>query len=98
MLGNACTFKYGKYNFYLSHYPTITSNNDNEKPLVRKVINLFGHTHQQINSYADQDAMYHVGLDSHDNKPVEINDIIMWLENHHEEFIKKLEKKNARGV
>ena len=42
--------------------------------------------------------MYHVGLDSHDNKPVEINDIIMWLENHHKEFIKKLEKKNARGV
>ena len=98
VIGNACTFKYGKYNFYLSHYPTITSNNDDEKPLVRKVINLFGHTHQKINSYADQDAMYHVGLDSHDNEPVEINDIIMWLENHHKEFIKKLEKKNTRGV
>ena len=38
VIGNACTFKYGKYNFYLSHYPTITSNNDDEKPLVRKVI------------------------------------------------------------
>lgn len=92
VLGYACTFKYGRYNFYLSHYPTITSNNDSGKPLTRKVINLFGHTHQNTNDYLGLDAMYHVGLDSHDNEPVEINDIIMWLENHHKAYIRGLKK------
>ena len=98
VLGVAITIKIAGYNFHLSHYPCITANLDSDKPLKQKTINLFGHTHQQINSYADYDAMYHVGLDSHDNEPVEINDVITWLENHHRQYIKKLEKRKARGA
>lgn len=64
------------YNFYISHYPTMTSNLDNDAPLKRHVINLYGHTHQKDNFYQDIPFMYHVGMDSHDCYPVEITQII----------------------
>lgn len=68
-------FKYGKYKFYCSHYPTLTGNL--EKEGLRQVeINLFGHTHQQTNFYEDRPYMYHTGLDSHNCYPVNIDDII----------------------
>ena len=37
--------KYNKYKFYLSHYPTITSNLEKDS-LKDCLINLYGHTHQ----------------------------------------------------
>lgn len=64
------------YHFYVSHYPTLTSNMDNGAPIKKHMINLYGHTHQKTNFYQDQPFMYHVGLDSHNCYPVEINDII----------------------
>ena len=70
------TFKYRKYNFYLSHYPTLTANLDEGEPLKAKVINLFAHTHQQSNFYMDNPAMYHVGVDSHNCYPVLLDTII----------------------
>ena len=69
-------FTYNKINFYISHYPTITTNFNENKKLNRVIINLFGHTHQQTNFYLDNKFMYHVGLDSHNCYPVEIDTII----------------------
>jgi calcineurin-like phosphoesterase family protein len=76
-LGFAYVMKYSGYHFYLSHYPTITSNYDNDKPLKRKLINLCGHSHVQ-NKFKDMDKglIYHCELDAHDNKPILIDDII----------------------
>lgn len=71
----ATMMKYQNYSFYLSHYPTITGNFDDES-LKKCVINLFGHTHQQENFYKDIPFMYHVGVDSHNNFPVDIETII----------------------
>ena len=75
--------KYKKYNLYLSHYPTITDNEDiNElESLKQTVINLFGHTHQFENFYMGEKGffnprMYHVGLDSHECFLVSIDEII----------------------
>lgn len=62
--------------FYLTHYPTITSNGDEGI----KVFNLYGHTHQTSNFYENNKFMYHVGVDSHDCYPVAIEDIIEELE------------------
>lgn len=59
----ALPFKYGKYNFYLSHYPTITDNEPN-KSLKQQVINLHGHTHQRFWWNDNYKLMYHVGVDS----------------------------------
>lgn len=81
----ATVIKYGKYSFYLSHYPTLTSNFDNNASLKVHVIGLFGHTHQQENFYQDNPYMYHVGMDSHNCYPVSIEQII-------EDIKKEIEK------
>ena len=67
--------KYNGYHFYLSHYPTFTSNLEKES-LKQCTINLYGHTHQKTNFYNDIPFMYHVGVDSHNCMPVSIEEII----------------------
>ncbi len=88
-LGWAEVIKYKKYNFYLSHHPTMTANYDNEKPPKAHLINLFGHTHQKTKFYDDNIFMYHVGLDSNSCYPVLLDDIIEEINN---EFYSKEEK------
>lgn len=73
---NAAYFKYKKLRFYLSHYPTLTANFDDNEPFYRHLINLHGHTHQQGNFISCNPYIYHVGLDSHCCKPVAIEQII----------------------
>ena len=75
--GYADIIKENGYYFYLSHYPTITSNFDDDKPLKAKIINLCGHTHTK-DKFADMDKgiCYHVELDAHNNYPVDIETII----------------------
>ena len=69
----AIPIKYGKFSFFLSHYPTITANFD-DKHFNQHVINLHGHTHQQTNFLNQSNPfMYHV---SHNCEPVHIDDII----------------------
>lgn len=65
---------YKGYHFYLTHYPCLTSNF--ETHLKQCVISLFGHTHQTSNFYYGIPTMYHVGLDSHNCKPVSLDEII----------------------
>lgn len=72
----AATLKYKKYNFYLSHHPTITSNLEKAPYLRMHLINLFGHTHQQKRFYEDMPYMFHVGMDSNNCTPVLLDDAI----------------------
>lgn len=71
----ANVIKYKKYHFYLSHYPTITTNLG-EESLYQAMINLYGHTHQTGHFYYDIPLMYHVGMDAHKCKPIELDTII----------------------
>lgn len=72
----AYLIKYEKLSIYMSHYPTLTANYD-EKHFSQHVIALHGHTHQQANFlYPNNPFCYHVGMDSHDCKPVNIEEII----------------------
>ena len=75
--GYASMIKYKGYHFYLSHYPTLTSNKDDNKSLKRRVISICGHSHVD-NKFADMDKglIYHVEVDAHNMKPVLIDDII----------------------
>ena len=74
---NSWYLDYQKFHFYLSHYPTITSNNDYEKPLRQRLLNLCGHSHTKDRwADADKGYIYHCELDAHDNKPVLLDDII----------------------
>jgi calcineurin-like phosphoesterase family protein len=84
----AATMKYKKYNFYLSHHPTMTSNLEKAPYLRMHLINLYGHTHQQKQFYNDTPFMFHVGLDSNNNKPVLLDDAIEIMK---QETIKCLE-------
>ena len=91
-LGYANMLKYKKYHFYLSHYPTLTSNYyEDDKPLKRRTINLCGHSHTK-NKLQDMKMhlglVYHVELDAHNNYPVLLDDII-------EDIQSFLDKKNT---
>lgn len=70
-------FKYGKYHFYLNHYPTITSNLEKSDRLEEHLINLYGHTHQTDKFYNGIPFMYNVGVDAHNGCPIHIDTIIM---------------------
>lgn len=86
----ATIIKYGKLHLYLCHYPTLTANYDDDKPWHKNLVNLFGHTHQQENFYNNNPYMYHVGVDSHNCKPIEIEEILEEIRQ------KKIELNNER--
>lgn len=77
--GYATMLKYKKYFFYLSHYPTVTSNGEIES-LHQITCNLFGHTHSKQKFYNnngnDIPYMYNVALDAHLCFPVSIDKAI----------------------
>lgn len=77
VLSRAELIKYKKYSFYLSHYPTLTSNLDEGAPLKAKVINLCGHSHIK-NRFKDMDKglIYHVEIDCHNNFPISFDEIL----------------------
>ena len=64
----------GNWDFYLSHYPTVTMNYDDVKKH-HPLINLHGHTHYQNKFYDDNPYMYNVGVDSQNGYPVSIDKI-----------------------
>ena len=72
----ASYLRYKDRDFYLSHYPTIVGDMDHPRRSKKIVYNLFGHTHQPTNFFNDVFFIYHVGLDSHQNQPVSIDQII----------------------
>ena len=85
-LGYAHQFKYGKLSIYLSHYPTLTTNYD-DKHFSQHVLSLHGHTHQKTNWLDPKNPfLYHVGLDSHNNTPVHIDEVITDIRQRWEEI------------
>lgn len=61
-------FPYKKRTCILTHYPTNVANANDTK-----TVNFFGHTHQQTNFFENKWFMYHVGMDSHNCTPVDID-------------------------
>lgn len=86
----ATVLKYKKYMFYLSHYPTLCSNHDDDKPLRARIINLCGHSHA-MDKFADIDkgTIYHCEMDAHNCYPVLLDDVIFDL-NNYEHFNKSI--------
>lgn len=83
-------FKWNGYHFYLNHYPTFTSNLEKGPHLKEHMINLFAHTHQQTNFYNEIPFIYHVGVDSHNCYPVNIETIIEDIKKEAEKCLKQL--------
>ena len=74
---------YNNYHFYLSHYPCLCSNYDDDKPLKAKMINLCGHVHTK-DKFADihMGLIYHTELDAHNNTPVSLDAIVADIKNY----------------
>lgn len=82
----ADVLKYGKAVFWMSHYPTITANYDDDKPWAQHVVCLFGHTHQEQPFYNNNPYMYNVGMDAHNCTPITIDEIIADIRKKKEEL------------
>ena len=80
---NSLYLNYNHFHFYLSHFPTLTSNRDYDKPLKARILNLCGHTHTN-NKWADIDKgyIYHCELDAHNNFPILLDHIIEDFKNY----------------
>jgi calcineurin-like phosphoesterase family protein len=85
-IGTSDIFKIGKLSFFLCHYPVLTANFD-DKHFSQHVVSLHGHTHQKGNwLFPDNPFIYHVGMDSHDCYPVNIDVIISDIRNRWNEL------------
>ena len=73
--GYATMLKYKKYYFYLSHYPTVTSNGE-IKSLHQAICGLSGHTHSKDKFYNNISYLYNVAVDAHNCFPVSLDTII----------------------
>ena len=82
----ATVFKYKKAIFWLSHYPTITANYDDDKPWAKHLTCLFGHTHQEQPFYNNNPYIYNVGMDAHNCIPISIEEIIADIRKKKEEL------------
>lgn len=85
--GWAEVLRYKKYTFYLSHYHTDVSNLDDQPQLRAHTLNLFGHTHQKNSFWHDIPYYFHVGLDSNDNRPISLDDIIQKMKEENQKCI-----------
>lgn len=95
MVEVACAIRldYKKYHFFMTHYPCLTGNLEKEH-LRQMTLNLYGHTHQKTNFYEDRPYMYHVGVDSHDGYPVDLDQVIEDMKAKVNECISYLEADN----
>ena len=91
VLGLAEMIRYKKYNFYLSHHPTMTSNLEKAPYLRMHLINLYGHTHQQKLFYQDIPFMFHVGMDSNNCTPILLDDAIELMKKETQKCIDMLD-------
>ena len=73
--GYATVIKYRKYYFYLSHYPTVTTNGKVES-LHQVTLNLSGHTHSPQRFCDKIPFLFNVALDANYNTPISLDEII----------------------
>lgn len=73
----ASFLKYKKWSFYLSHYPSMTANmNDDAKALNRRMYNISGHTHSDDMLENFPHGVINVAIDAIGGYPIEIEKII----------------------
>lgn len=71
----ALMMRYKGRSIYLSHYPTLTSNLEHEKPK-QWIISFYGHTHSKEKFFENIPFMYNVALDAHENCPVSLDEAL----------------------
>lgn len=75
--GYATMLKYRKYNFYLSHFASLTDNYTDGKSLKTKMPCICGHTHTtNFATDMDKGLIFHCEVDTNNCYPWNIDDII----------------------
>ena len=83
-LGLTAMYRYSKKrSFYLSHYPTLVGNHEED----RFFYNLSGHTHSIDKFQYGWGKVYNVAMDAHNCTPVSIEQIIRDIEKEREKRI-----------
>ena len=73
----AYLIKHNKMNIYLSHYPTMTANYDEDnKHFSQHVISLHGHLHTKEKWNFDSPFVYNVAMDAHNCMPIHIDEVM----------------------
>lgn len=68
---------YMGYHFYLTHYPTLIGNYDEDKPLKKQMINLCGHSHTIDPFYHwELGKIFHTEMDTNNCYPWRLDEII----------------------
>lgn len=70
-------FKKSKLVLILSHYPQYVANHEDKQP----VWSIHGHTHQTTNFNENLFHCYHVGVDSHNCMPVNLEELVLEIKN-----------------
>lgn len=70
----ATRIRWGKYHFYLSHYPTDCANPGEDK-LSLMTLSISGHTHSS--NIWQANGSYNVSPEAHNNRPVSIKEILL---------------------
>lgn len=65
-------FTYKKIQFVLSHYPTLTANFEDPKP----IWNIFGHLHSTEHFHNNLPHCFHVSMESNNCYPISLDEII----------------------
>ena len=73
---NSIYLKYEGFHFYLSHFPSMTTNFDDNKGFKHRLLNLCGHSHTDDKWLNWFTGSYHCEVDAHENFPVSIDIII----------------------
>lgn len=76
--------KFGKWRFYLSHYPTLTDNHD-DAPTRQHLINLHGHIHDSRNFIIEGNPyIFNVAMDTNKCAPWNLEEIKETIEKYKE--------------
>ena len=78
----ATILKIKKYNFWLSHYPTMVHNLRDDK----KIWSIHGHTHSKEKFSKEYNHCYNVCLDAHNNRPINLQQILEDIKNKEKEM------------
>ena len=84
--------RYKKYFFWLSHYPMMMGNFEEQRP----IWNLSGHTHTQNCMELAEHNIYNVGMDAQCCKPVSIDQVIDDIKRYRRLKIKEITGWQAR--
>lgn len=81
--GFGARLNYKGYHFFLSHYPTLVYNYDNELPLKKQVINLCGHSHtEHWDADINKGLIFHCEMDTNCCYPWNLDTIIEILDEY----------------